>query len=82
LIPRPPIHPYLATTGSLAGAHQNRAAGAVEVGLGEVERFADPQPSSPEDDDQRPQAGAVRTVPGGSHNGDDLLDGRRVRREP
>jgi hypothetical protein len=51
------------------------------VGLGEVARLADSEPCSPEDDDQRPQAGAVTPVAGGTHDGDDLLDRRRVGRK-
>src|SRR5450755_1774858 len=82
LIPRPPVHAYLATPPAFASAHGEGAARAVEVGLGEVECFADPQSGSPEHDDQRSQAGAVRVVAGGAHDGDDLLDGWRVGREP
>jgi hypothetical protein len=57
LIPRPPVHAYLATPPAFASAHGEGSARAVEVGLGEVECFADPQPGSPEHDDQRSQAG-------------------------
>ena len=81
MIPRPPIHPDLATTASLAGAHQHRPAGAVEVSLGEVKRFTDSHPGAPEDDDQRPQPGAVTPVACGTHDGDDLLDRRRIGRK-
>src|SRR5947209_6443487 len=77
LIPRPPVHAYLATPPAFASAHGEGSARAVDVGLGEVECFADPQPGSPEDDDQRSQAGAVRVVDGGAHDGGDLLDGWR-----
>jgi hypothetical protein len=51
------------------------------VSLSEVERFADPQSCSPEHDDQRSQASAVRTVACRAHDGDDLLDGRWVGRK-
>jgi hypothetical protein len=45
LIPRPPVHAYLATPPAFASAHGEGSARAVEVGLGEVECFADPQPA-------------------------------------
>jgi len=41
-------------------------------------RFADPQTSSPQHDDQAAQPGPIRVITGGAHHGDDLLDGRRV----
>jgi hypothetical protein len=47
LLPRPAVHPDLATLVALAMAHQHGAATRVEVGLSERERFADPQPCSP-----------------------------------
>jgi hypothetical protein len=53
MIPAPAVHAHLATPAALPGAHHNGAAGSVKVGLGEVERFADPQSGPPEDDDQR-----------------------------
>jgi hypothetical protein len=34
-------------------AHQHGAATSIAVGLSERERFADPQPCSPQHDDQR-----------------------------
>ena len=78
LTPRPAVHAHLATPAALPGAHHDGTAGTVKVGLGEVECFADPQPGSPQHDDQRSQAGAVRTVAGGAHDGDDLFDRWRV----
>jgi hypothetical protein len=59
-------------------AHEHRSAGRVEIGLGKSERFADPKPGSPQDHSQCSQASAVGTIAGGAHDGDDLLDGRRV----
>jgi hypothetical protein len=80
-VPCPAVHSDLAAASSLPPADDEGPAGAVKVGLGEVERFADPQPSAPQDDDQRPQAGAVRTLAGGTQDGDDLFDRWRVSRE-
>jgi hypothetical protein len=57
---------------------EDRAAGAVEVGLGERERFADPEPGSPEQRDQRSGPQTVRCVAGGAHDRDDLIGRRRV----
>jgi hypothetical protein len=61
-------------------ADQQRAAVAVEVGLVERERLADPQPGAPQNDDHAAQPDAVETVTGSAHNRDDLLHGRRIRR--
>jgi hypothetical protein len=54
LIPAPTVHAHLASPAALPGAHDDGTARSIKVGLGEVERFADSQPGSPEDDDQRP----------------------------
>lgn len=51
LFPRPAVHPYLAASAALALAHKDRATDRIEVGLGERERLADPQPGTPENDD-------------------------------
>ena len=40
----------------------------------------DAQPGAPEHDDQPAQPPAVAPVAGGAHDGDDLLDGRRIGR--
>jgi hypothetical protein len=42
--------------------------------------LADPQPSTPQQHDQRANPVAVGTVPDRAHDSDDLLDGRRVGR--
>jgi hypothetical protein len=52
----------------------------IEVDFGKRERFLDPQPGTPQDHDQAAQATAVRAVTGGAHDGDDLLDLRRIGR--
>jgi len=80
LRPGPAIHADFATPAALAVANENRAARAVEIGLGEVESLTDPQAGPPEDDDQRSQTRPVRAIPCGTHYGDDLLDGGRVGR--
>ena len=46
----------------------------------ERERFGDPEPGAPEEDDQSTEPHALHAVPGGSHHRDDLLDARRIRR--
>jgi hypothetical protein len=61
-------------------ADLNRAPDPIQIALGERERFADPQPGAPEHDDQPPKPDAVGAIAGGAHDGDDLLDRRRVRR--
>ncbi len=53
-VPGPAVHAHLAPPSSFASAHGEGAAGAVKVGLGEVECFADSQSGSPEQDDPRP----------------------------
>jgi hypothetical protein len=50
----------------------------VQVGLVERERLADPQSGAPKHDDHGPEADSVRVIAGGAHDGDDLLDGRRI----
>src|SRR6266540_2157558 len=80
LRPGPAIHADFATPAAFAVANENRAARAVEIGLGEVERLTDPQASPPEDDGERLQTRTVGTIPCGTHHGDDLLDGGRVGR--
>src|SRR5450755_2788310 len=78
LLPRPTVHPNLAALAALATADKNRAPGTIEIALLKRERFADPQPSAPEQHDQRPQPVAIGAVTDTTHHCDDLLDGRRV----
>jgi hypothetical protein len=75
LLPGPVVHADFAAAASLAAAHQHGAAARVEIGLGERERFADPQPGAPQQDDQAAQALPVDRLAGGAHDGDDLLHG-------
>jgi hypothetical protein len=42
LMPRPAVHADLAAATALALANDDRSASGVEVGLGQLERFADP----------------------------------------
>jgi hypothetical protein len=51
-----------------------------EIGLGEVKHLADPKARTPQEHDQRPLAGHRRPVASCTHDGDDLLDRRWVRR--
>jgi hypothetical protein len=80
LLPGPVVHADFAAAASLAAADEDRAAAGVEVCLGERERFADAQPCAPEHDDQPARPQAVRRGAGLPHDGDDLLDGRRIGR--
>jgi hypothetical protein len=41
------IHSDFAASAALAAADEDSASGPVEVGLGEVERLADPEPGAP-----------------------------------
>jgi hypothetical protein len=44
------------------------------------DRFADPQPSAPEQHYQRTKPVTLGTVPDRAHDSDDLFDGRRISR--
>jgi hypothetical protein len=48
--------------------------------FGERERLVDAQPGAPEHDDHRAQPEPVAVIAGLAHDGDDLIDRRRVRR--
>jgi hypothetical protein len=74
------VHADLAAAAALAAAHEQRPAPAVQVGFGERQRLVDTQPRAPEHDDQGPKPTPVRAVARGAHDGDDLLDGRRIGR--
>ena len=78
LLPGPVVHADFAAAAALAAADEDCAAAGVEVGFGERERFVDAQPGAPEHDDQPAQAEAVGRGAGLAHDGDDLLDGRRI----
>jgi hypothetical protein len=78
LLPGPVVHADLAAATALTAADEHCAAVGVEVSLAEGERFVDAQPGAPEDHDQTAHPEAVRRGAGLSHDGDDLLDGRRI----
>jgi hypothetical protein len=78
LLPRPAVHPDLATVVAFAVADKHGAAAGVEVGLGERERLADPHPRPPQKDDQRAQPDTIGARAGGAHHRDDLLHRRRI----
>ena len=80
LLEAPRVHADLATSSALAVPDQQRAAALIEIGLAERERFLDAHSSSPQDHDQTAQSTAVRVVTGRAHDGDDLLDLRRIGR--
>ena len=74
LLPRPSVHADFTPATALAAPHEQRAARLVEITFGEFQRLVDPEPSSPEDHDERPDPLAVRPVACGTHNRDDLFD--------
>jgi hypothetical protein len=80
MVPGPAVHPDLAAPTPLPGANRDGAALSVNVGLGQRERFTDPQASTPEHDEHAAQPDPLGPVARGSHHCDDLLDVRRVRR--
>ena len=80
VLPGPAVHADLAPFAAFSSSHKHRATRAVEVALGQRERFADPQTGTPEHDNHAAQAHAIWVNACGAHHGDDLLDGRRVGR--
>jgi hypothetical protein len=70
----------LSATAALAATNQDSAALLVQIGFGQTERLADPQPGAPEQDDQRTEPVTVGTVASPAHHRDDLVDRRRVSR--
>jgi hypothetical protein len=72
--PGPAVHPDLATLVTLSVADEQRATVGIEVGLGQRQALADPQPSAPEHHDHPAQAQPVGMLAGGTPDGDDLLD--------
>ena len=80
LLPGPVIHADLPPAAALAAPDQHGAPTRVEVGFGEGERLADPQPGAPQHDDQTTQTLAMLTLAGGAQERGDLLHARRVGR--
>jgi hypothetical protein len=74
LLPRPAVHPDLASLAALSSSDQHRAAGAIEVALLESKRLADAQAGPPEQHDQPAESVAVGAVTEDPHHRDDLLD--------
>ncbi len=52
LFPAPRVHADLAMTPTLAAPQEDRAAIGIQAALSERERFTDPEPGSPEHDNQ------------------------------
>jgi hypothetical protein len=52
----------------------------IEIAFPERQRLLDAQPGSPHDHDESASPPAMRSVPSGAHDGDDLLDLGRVGR--
>jgi hypothetical protein len=80
LLPSPTVHPDFAAPPALPVSDLDRAPDPVQIALGQRERFADPQPGAPQHDDHAAEPDPVGVIPGGAHDGDDLLDRWRVRR--
>jgi hypothetical protein len=80
LPPTPVVHSDPAAASALATSDKQGVASLIEIGLGEGERFLDAQPGSPGDHDQGAEPAAMRAVAGRAHDGDDLLDLRRIGR--
>jgi len=80
VLPAPLVHPDLAAAAALPAADQDRSAPRVEVVVGERERLLDAQSGAPKHDDRRAQPPPVPVLGGVAHDGDDLIDGRRVSR--
>jgi hypothetical protein len=59
---------------------EDRAAAGLKIALLESERFADPQPRAPQQDDQRKKPVTFGTVTDRAHDGDDLLNRRWIGR--
>jgi len=74
------VYPDLAPLPAFAAANEDGAAGSVKVTLLQRECLADPQPSPPEQPDERAEPVTVVSVTDGAHHRDDLLDRRRVGR--
>jgi hypothetical protein len=51
VLPRPCVHPDLPSLAILPTAHQDAAAGSVEIALSEAKRLGDSEPSTPQQDD-------------------------------
>jgi hypothetical protein len=68
----------LSALAAFAAPNEHGAAAAVKIALLEGERFADPQPGTPQQDDQRAKPMAVGAVADRAHDSDDLLDGWRI----
>jgi hypothetical protein len=74
LLPAPAVHADLAASAAFAAPDEHGAAALIEIAFGELERFPDPEPGPSQDYDEAAKAPAVGLVPGGAHDGDDLLD--------
>jgi hypothetical protein len=61
-------------------ANKDCAAGAAQIALVEIWRFADPQPGAPQQNNQSTKSLSVGAIANSTHHRDDLVDGRRVGR--
>jgi hypothetical protein len=80
LLPAPLVHADLSAAAALAAPDKQRAAAAVQARLAKRQRLVDAQPGPPKHDDHTAQPTSVTAIAGRPHDGDDLLDGRRVGR--
>jgi hypothetical protein len=78
-LPCPTVHPDLTAPTALPVSDLDRAPDPVQIALGQRKRFADPQPSAPQHHDHAAEPDSVGVITSSAHDGDDLLDRRRVR---
>ena len=80
LLPGPSVHPDLAALAAFPAPDEHCAAGAVQIALLQGKRFTDAESGAPEQHDQRAKPVTVRAIADHPHDGDDLLDRRRIGR--
>jgi hypothetical protein len=80
LVPRPAVHPNLATLAALPAPNEHGAPAAIKIALMEGERFVDSQAGTPQQHDQCTEAMAVGATTECTHDRDDLLNCRRISR--
>ena len=72
------IHAGLTAFVAFTVADQQRSTPIVDVGLVKRQRLTDPQPTAPQDRDQRPHAQTVTILARAAHDRDDLLGARWI----
>ena len=80
LLPCPAVHPDFTSLAVLPAPDGHGTTGTVKVALLKSQRFADPQARAPEQHDQRAKPETVGAFAERTHDFDDFLDRRGVRR--